>query len=99
MRVSCWPAVTTMRRVVLERAVDHADGVAEAGRDMQVHEAGLAARLGVEAGGADRHAFVQMHDVLELRVVEQRIEQRASVVPGLPKMRPTPWASSVSKNT
>ena len=65
------------RRVVLERAVDHADAVAQPRRDMQVHEGGLAACLGVEVGGADRHALMQVHDVLELRVVEQRIEQRA----------------------
>ena len=45
--------------------------------DMQVDERRLAARLAVEIRGADRHALVQVHDVLDLRVVEQRIEQRA----------------------
>ena len=65
------------RRVVLERAVDHADGVAQPGRHVQIDERRLAARLAVEIRGADRHALMQMHDVLELRIVEQRIEQRA----------------------
>ena len=65
------------RRVVLERAVDHADRVAEARRHMQVHEGRLAARLGVEVGRADRDALMQVHDVLQARIVEQRIEQRA----------------------
>ena len=37
------------RRVGSERAEDHADGVAEAGRDMEVHHAGTAAGLGVVA--------------------------------------------------
>src|SRR5215813_13721202 len=75
-RVSCWPAVTTRGEPVLQRAVDHADGVAQAGRHMQVHEAGLAAGLRIEVRGAHGHAFVQVHDVLQLRIVEQRIEQR-----------------------
>src|SRR5437879_10713254 len=44
---------------------------------MQVHERGLAARLGIEVGGADRHALMQVHDVFDAGVVEQRIEQRA----------------------
>ena len=65
------------RRVVLERAVDHADGIAEAGRHVKVHESRLAARLGIEVRGTCRHALVQMHDVLDLRIVEQRVEQRA----------------------
>ena len=65
------------RRVVLQRAVDHADGVAEARRHVEVHEGRLAARLGVEVRRTGRHAFVQMHDVLDLRIVEQRVEQRA----------------------
>ena len=64
-------------RVVLERAVDHADGVAQARRHMQVDEGRLAARLGVKVGRADRHALVQVDDVLQLRIVEQRIEQGA----------------------
>src|SRR5207248_4650202 len=33
--------------------------------------------LGVEVGGADCDALVQVHDVLDRGVVEQRIEQRA----------------------
>jgi len=64
-------------RIVLERAVDMADGVAQPGRHMQVHERRLAARLGVEIGRADRDAFVQVDDVLDRGVVDQRIEQRA----------------------
>jgi hypothetical protein len=52
--------------LLLQRAVDHADGVAEAGRDMQVDEGRLAARLGVEVGRADRDALVQVHDVLDV---------------------------------
>ena len=44
---------------------------------MQVHEGGLAARLGIEVGGAGRDALVQMDDVFDLRMIEQRVEQRA----------------------
>ena len=44
---------------------------------MEVHEGRLAARLGVEVRRPGGHALVQMHDVLDLRIVEQRIEQRA----------------------
>jgi hypothetical protein len=57
---------------------------------MQVDERGLAARLGIEVGRADRDALVQVHDVLDVRVIEQRIEQRALGRAGLPKMRSTP---------
>ena len=71
------------RRVVLERAVDHADGVAQAGRHMKIHEGRLAARLAVKVRRADGHAFMQMHDVFELRIVEQGIEQRALGRPGV----------------
>ena len=64
------------RRVVLERAVDRTDRIAEARRHMEVHESGLAARLGIEVGGAGRDALMQVHDIIELRIVGQRIEQR-----------------------
>ena len=43
---------------------------------MEVHEGGLAAGLRVEIGRAGRNAFMQVYDVLELRIVEQGIEQR-----------------------
>ena len=65
------------RRTVLERAVDRPDGIAEARRHVEVHEGGLAAGLRIEVGGAGRDALVQVHDVFELRIVGQRIEQRA----------------------
>ena len=44
---------------------------------MKVHEGGLAGGLGVEARRAHRHTLVQMHDVLDLGMVEERVEQRA----------------------
>jgi hypothetical protein len=44
---------------------------------MEVHESGLAARLAVEAGRAHRHALMQVDDVFDLRIVGQRVEQRA----------------------
>src|SRR5215471_21092020 len=44
---------------------------------MQVYEGGLAARLGIKVRGAHGNAFVQVHHVLKLRVVEQGIEERA----------------------
>jgi hypothetical protein len=44
---------------------------------MDVDDGGLAARQGVVARGAEGHAFVQRHDVTQLRIVEQRIQDRA----------------------
>jgi len=44
---------------------------------VKVHEGGLAAGLGIEVGRTGGDALVEMHDVPELRVIRQRIEQRA----------------------
>ena len=55
----------------------NADGVAETWRHVEVHERRFTTRLGVKIRRTGRHAFVQMHDVLDLRIVEQRVEQRA----------------------
>ena len=63
-------------RVGLQRAVDHPDAVAEPGSYMQVDDPRLAARLGIEARGADRHSFVQGNVVAQLRVIDETVEQR-----------------------
>ena len=47
------------------------------GRHVDVDDGRLAARLRVVARGAERHALVQGHDVAELRIVQQRVEDRA----------------------
>ncbi len=61
----------------LEGVVHHADGVAEPGRHVNVHEARLAAGLRVVAGRANGHAFVKGHDVGDLGVVEQAVDDGA----------------------
>ena len=65
------------RRARLQRVVEHAERVAQPGRHVDVDDSRLAAGLRVVARGAERHALVQGHDVAELRIVQQRIEDRA----------------------
>ena len=76
MRVSCCPAVTTTGARTLEHAVDHANGIAQAGGNMQISDRGLARRACVIAGRADRDTFVQGDVVLDLWVIKQAVEQR-----------------------
>ena len=64
-------------RVGPERAEDHADGVAEAGRDVEVHDARSSARLGVVARGPDGDAFVQRQHIVDRRVACEAVDQRA----------------------
>ena len=65
------------RRVGPERAEDHADGVAEARRDVQVHHPRTAARLGVVARGSDGDDLVQREHVVDRRVAGEAVDQRA----------------------
>ena len=65
------------RRVGPERAEDHADGVAEARRDVQVHDACAPARLGVVARGPDGDDLVQREHVVDRRVADEAVDQRA----------------------
>jgi len=53
---------------------------------VDIHEARLAAGLGVVAGRADGDPLVESSNVVELGVVEQAVDDGLSVVPGLPKM-------------
>ncbi|MGY3536713.1 hypothetical protein ACVIIY_000933 [Bradyrhizobium sp. USDA 4515] len=62
-------------RTRLQRAVQRADAVAEAGSDVQVRDRDTPRRLRVEAGGADRDTFMQRHDVFELRKCRQAVKQ------------------------
>ena len=64
------------RRIGLQRAVERADAVAEAGRDMEVGDHRPARRLRVETCRADGDALVQRHDVFDLRIGRQAVEQR-----------------------
>jgi hypothetical protein len=64
------------RRVCLQCAVERADAVAEPGRDMEVGDREAAARLRIKAGRADGDAFMQGHDVFDLRIGRQAVEQR-----------------------
>ena len=64
-------------RVRAERAEDHADGVAEAGRHVQVHHTGAAAGLGVVARGPDGDALVQREHVLDPLIAREAVDQRA----------------------
>ena len=65
------------RRVGAECAEDHADGVAEARRHVQVHHARAAAGLGVVARGPDGDALVQREHVVDPRIARQAVDQRA----------------------
>jgi len=65
------------RRAGLEGVVEHAEGVAEPGRHVHVHHRDPPGGLRVVAGRAEGHPFVQRHDVAELRVVQQGVEDRA----------------------
>ena len=65
------------RSVRLQRVVHHADGVAEPGRHVDVHDARLAAGLRVVAGRSHRHTLVESQDVVELGVVEQAVDDGA----------------------
>ena len=78
------------RRVGAERAEDHADGVAQARRDMEVHHAGAAAGLRVVARGADGDALVQGQHVVERRVAGQAVDQRALGGAGIAEQVPDP---------
>jgi hypothetical protein len=64
------------RRARLQRVVEHAEPVAEPGGHVDVDDGRLATRLRVVARGAERHTLVQGHDVAQLRIVQQRIEDR-----------------------
>ena len=61
----------------LERVVEHPERIAQAGGHVDVDHADPPARLRVVAGGAERHALVQGHDVAQLRIVQQRVEDGA----------------------
>ena len=63
-------------RIGFQRPVKRADAVAEAGSDMQVGDGDASRCLRIKAGGADRDAFMQRHDVFELRKCRQAVEQR-----------------------
>ena len=69
----------------LEGVVHHADGVAEPGRHVNVHEARLAAGLRVVAGRAHSYPLVQSLDVADLRIVEQAVDDGALRRPRITK--------------
>ena len=69
----------------LEGVVHHADGVAEPGRHVNVHEARLAAGLRVVAGRAHGYPLVQSLDVVELKIVEQAVDDGALRRPRITK--------------
>ena len=77
-------------RVGPERAENHADGVAEAGRHVQVHDTGPAAGLGVVAGGPDGDALVQREHVFDPLVARQAVDQRALGGAGVAEEVPDP---------
>ena len=60
-----------------QRAEHHADGVAEAGRDMEIDHPGAAARLGVVARRSDGDTFVEGQHIGERRVGGETVDKRA----------------------
>ena len=64
------------RRIGLKRAIERADRIAEPGGDMDVRDRDAAGGLRVEARSAHRDAFVQGHDVFDLRVGHETVQQR-----------------------
>jgi hypothetical protein len=63
-------------RIRFQRAVERTDAVAEAGCNVEVGNGDASRRLRVETGSADSDAFMQRHDVFELRKCRQAVEQR-----------------------
>ena len=74
------------RRVGLERAVQRPDRIAEPGGDMEVRQPRCGPWPAHRTRRADRDALVQGHDVFDLRIGNETIQQRRLVVPGLPKI-------------
>ncbi len=79
------PRGDDQRGVGLQRAVDHPDAIAETRGDVQVHDARLAARLGIEARRAHRDALVQGNVVAQPRVVDEPVEQGIFGGAGVPE--------------
>ncbi len=64
------------RRACLLRVVEHAHGVAEPGRDVQVDHRELAGGLGIAVGHADHGRLLQAEHVAQLVVDRERVHQR-----------------------
>ena len=73
---SCWPAVTRIGRARLLRVVEHAHGVAEAGRDVQVDHRELAGRLRVAVRHRHDGRLLQAEHVAQLVLGRERVHQR-----------------------
>ena len=64
------------RRIRLHRVVQHAHGVAQAGRDMQVEHRELAGGLRVAVGHRHQRGLLQAEDVADVVLDRERIHQR-----------------------
>ena len=74
------------RRLVAVRGVDVAERVADAGRRMQIDEAGVAGGLGVAIGHADHGGLLQAQHVVDIvgPVAQERQFGRAGIAEHLP---------------
>ena len=81
----------------LLRVVEHAHGVAEAGRDVKIDHRKLAGGLGVAVGHGHDRRLLQAEQIASSFSVAKASISGNSVVPGLPNMISTPSCLSRSR--
>ena len=92
------PGGDDQRRARIERREQGAHRVAEPRRDMHVARDQFPRGTGVPVGHRDDDRLLQAEHVAHVRVIGERMHDRHSVVPGLPKRWVMPSDSSNSIN-
>ena len=85
------------RRCGLLRVVEHAHGVAEAGRDMEVEDREPAGCLGIAVRHRHQGCFLETEHVANVISVANASISASSVVPGFPNSTSTPSCLSSSR--